>query len=82
MIFPECKSRRKIEGTADDLEKLRHYIQMDAIRRSELELCLNAYEEIKRSREEVEEGLEKAHGFWFSFFLPQIFILLQFVSPK
>jgi len=62
LIFPECKSRVE-SNNLNDIDSLRKYVEFDAVKKSELELAINAYEEIVHRREEIEEGLNKAHGF-------------------
>ncbi len=68
LIFPESKSKAAMSESDSsddgDIDKIRKYIQLDSVKRSELELSLNAYLEITKNREEVEKGLERAHGIW------------------
>ncbi len=45
------------------VDKIRAYIELDAVKRSELELELNAYEKVVRKRNEMtDDDLQKSHG--------------------
>ncbi len=61
IIFPESKS--KLSGTTTDaIDKIKRYIQLDGIRKGELELSLNAYLEEEERKQELEDGLKRQHG--------------------
>jgi hypothetical protein len=62
LLFPESKSKLVTKESKGELDKLRAYIELDAIKRSELELALNAFEERRRGREQLESELIKSHG--------------------
>lgn len=51
-----------VHGLTKSVDKIRAYIELDAVKRTELELEINAYEEICRKRNEFTEELEKSHG--------------------
>ncbi|CAL8072878.1 unnamed protein product [Orchesella dallaii] len=61
IIFPECKSK-SAEKTINAVDKIKRYIQLDAIRKGELELALNAYVEEEERKAELEEGLRRQHA--------------------
>ena len=62
LIFPESKSKAELSDTSNDIDKIRKYIQLDSVKKGELELSLNAYLEITKNREDLEKGLQRAHG--------------------
>jgi len=62
LVFPECKSKPELGQSPQDSELLRRYIEYDAVKKSELELAYNAYEETVSNRQQIEDGLHKAHG--------------------
>jgi len=62
VLFPESKSKMVSKGAKNDLEVIRAYVELDAVKRSDLELALNAHEERTRSRENLTSELEKSHG--------------------
>lgn len=61
ILFPECKSRLA-DKSSSAIGKIRNYIQLDAIKKGELELALNAYLEEEENKADLEEGLKRQHG--------------------
>lgn len=59
LLFPESKSKC---GNVTDVEKLRKYFEVDAVKKGELELALNAHLEEEANKVELEEGLKRQHG--------------------
>ncbi len=62
ILFPSSKSKSVADSLTNAVDKIRAYIELDAVKRSELELELNAYEEIVRKRNEMTDDLQKSHG--------------------
>lgn len=61
MIYPESKTALT-KSSDEDTTKISQYIQLDAVRKSELTLIFTSYLELVKSRTELEKGLQKAHG--------------------
>ena len=71
LIFSESDSKlqssREVSASGQsqeesDIGKIRFYIKLDAIKKSELELALNWYLDTINKQQEITEGLQRSHG--------------------
>jgi len=62
IVFPESKSAAEWSGCKTDSDRIRKYITLDAVKKGELEMAINHYDEEEKKKVEFEQNLQRAHG--------------------